>query len=50
MHLANNFVPPNEIGFYKGLKCELSDDEDRSVDSGTDDDGQGDELCDYFRV
>ena len=44
MHLATNFVPSNEIGFYKSLKCELSDGENRSVHSGTDDDDQADEL------
>ena len=44
MHLATNFVPPNEIGFYKGLKCKLSDGENHSVDTGTDDDDQANEL------
>lgn len=38
MHLAANFVLPNEFGLYEALRIELAEGENRSIISSIDDD------------
>lgn len=52
IYSATNFLSPNEYGFYKWLKAELAEDENRSMIFDADDRSSGCTLCHilYFEL